>query len=51
MGFYANQLTAIPEGDKYELLGWAMPRFGKFSVSRAYFSWLCPKKPTTSTPT
>ena len=38
MGFYANQLTAIPEGDKYELLGWAMPRFGKFSVSRAYFS-------------
>ena len=44
MGFYANQLTAIPEGDKYELLGWAMPRFGKFSVSRAYFSWLCPKK-------
>ena len=21
-----------------------MPRFGKFSVSRAYFSWLCPKK-------
>ncbi|MDE5578761.1 MAG: Na(+)-translocating NADH-quinone reductase subunit A [Alistipes sp.] len=44
LGYYANQLTAIPEGDKYELLGWAMPRFGKFSVSRAYFSWLCPKK-------
>ena len=44
IGFYANQLTVIPEGDKFELLGWAMPRFGKFSVSRAYFSWLCPKK-------
>ncbi len=42
--FYADQLTLIPEGDKYELLGWAMPRFKKFSVSRAYFSWLCPKK-------
>lgn len=42
--FGANQITLIPEGDKYELLGWAMPRFGKFSVSRAYFSWLCPKK-------
>lgn len=42
--FYANQVTVIPEGDKYELLGWAMPRFGKFSVSRAYFSWLCPKR-------
>lgn len=42
--YYANQLTVIPEGDKYELLGWAMPRFKKFSVSRAYFSWLCPKR-------
>ena len=42
--YYANQLTVIPEGDKYELLGWAMPRLKKFSVSRAYFSWLCPKK-------
>lgn len=49
VGFYANQLTAIPEGDKYELLGWAMPRLKKFSVSRAYFSWLCPKRSTTST--
>lgn len=44
LAFYANQLTVIPEGDKYELLGWAMPRCKKFSVSRAYFSWLCPKK-------
>jgi Na+-transporting NADH:ubiquinone oxidoreductase subunit A len=44
LSFYANQLTIIPEGDKYELFGWMMPRFKKFSVSRAYFSWLCPKK-------
>ena len=44
ISFYANQLTVIPEGDKYEMLGWAMPRFDKFSVSRAYFSWLRPKK-------
>ena len=44
LSFYANQITVIPEGDKYELLGWAMPRLKKFSVSRAYFSWLCPKK-------
>ncbi|MEG0808068.1 MAG: Na(+)-translocating NADH-quinone reductase subunit A [Alistipes sp.] len=42
--FYANQLTVIPEGDKYELLGWALPRFNKFSVSKAYFSWICPHK-------
>jgi Na+-transporting NADH:ubiquinone oxidoreductase subunit A len=40
----AHQITVIPEGDKYEMLGWAMPRFKKFSVSRAYFSWLCPRK-------
>ncbi|MFI3289553.1 MAG: Na(+)-translocating NADH-quinone reductase subunit A [Rikenellaceae bacterium] len=44
LSFYANAVTLIPEGDKYELLGWAMPRFGKFSVSRAYFSWLFPSK-------
>ena len=44
LGVNANQITAIPEGDEYELLGWAMPRFKKFSVSRAYFSWLFPWK-------
>ena len=44
IGFYANMVTVIPEGNHYELLGWAMPRLNKFSVSRAYFSWLCPKK-------
>ena len=42
LGVNANQITVIPEGDDYELLGWAMPRFKKFSVSRAYFSWLFP---------
>ena len=40
----ANMLTLIPEGDKYEFLGWAMPRFHRFSVSGSYFSWLFPKK-------
>jgi Na+-transporting NADH:ubiquinone oxidoreductase subunit A len=44
MGFYANQLSVIPEGEHHEMLGWAMPRFGKFSVSRTYFSWLQPGK-------
>ncbi|MFI3293438.1 MAG: Na(+)-translocating NADH-quinone reductase subunit A [Rikenellaceae bacterium] len=44
IAFYANQLTLIPEGDKYEFIGWLMPRFSKFSVSKSYFSWLCPKK-------
>ena len=44
LSYYANQVTVIPEGDKYELFGWAMPRLKKFSVSRSYFSWLFPKK-------
>ena len=44
INFYANMLSVIPEGDHYEMLGWMMPRFSKFSVSRAYFSWLCPNK-------
>lgn len=44
LGYYANQVTVIPEGNHYELLGWAMPRFSKFSVSRAYFSWLFPNR-------
>ncbi len=42
--YNANQITVIPEGDKYEFMGWAMPRLGAFSVSRSYFSWLCPKR-------
>ncbi|MBO5771454.1 MAG: Na(+)-translocating NADH-quinone reductase subunit A [Alistipes sp.] len=44
LGYYSNQLTLIPEGDCYEFMGWAMPRFKKFSVSRAYFSWLFPNR-------
>ena len=44
LGYYSNQLTVIPEGDDYEFMGWAMPRFSKFSVSRAYFSWLFPNR-------
>ncbi|MEG1954463.1 MAG: Na(+)-translocating NADH-quinone reductase subunit A [Mucinivorans sp.] len=44
LGFYNNTLSAIAEGDYHEFAGWAMPRFGKFSLSRSYFSWLMPHK-------
>jgi Na+-transporting NADH:ubiquinone oxidoreductase subunit A len=44
LGFYHSQITAIPEGDEYEFIGWATPGFGKFSVSRSFFSWMCSKK-------
>lgn len=45
LGYYDNQITAIPEGDDYELFGWNKPVFNKVSTSRALtFSWLNPKK-------
>ena len=45
LGAFSNMVTVIPDGsDKHEILGWAMPRFGEFSVSRAYFSFLFPNK-------
>jgi Na+-transporting NADH:ubiquinone oxidoreductase subunit A len=47
IGFYDNQITVIPEGNYYEFVGWATPGFGKFSVSRTFFSWLTPKKEYT----
>jgi len=44
LSFYENQITAIPEGDKPEFLGWLLPGFEKLSLSRSYFSWLRPKR-------
>jgi Na+-transporting NADH:ubiquinone oxidoreductase subunit A len=44
IGNFDQQITIVPEGNHYEFLGWAMPRFKKFSFSRSYFSWLFPKK-------
>ena len=40
MSFYENQLTAIPEGDQPEFLGWLLPGLNKLSLSRTFFSWL-----------
>jgi len=44
LGFYDNMITIIPEGNYYEFMGWALPGFNKYSLSRTYFSWLNPKK-------
>ncbi len=44
LGYYDEQVTVIPEGDKPELLGWLIPRTDKFSVSRTFFSFLMPWK-------
>ncbi len=45
LGYYSNQITAIPEGDDYEFFGWNKPIFDKVSITRALtFSWLKPNK-------
>ncbi|MDL2251374.1 Na(+)-translocating NADH-quinone reductase subunit A [Odoribacter sp. OttesenSCG-928-J03] len=48
LGYYANQITVIPEGDYYEFLGWGMPGLNKFSASKLFpsflFSLICPNK-------
>ena len=41
---YATQISVIKEGrDQHELIGWAMPRFNKFSASRIYFTGILQK--------
>ena len=44
LGFYHNQLSVLPEGNSHEFLGWLMPGLQKFSMSRAFFSWLSPSR-------
>ena len=44
LGFYDSLISVIPEGNYYEFLGWGLPGFKKFSMSRTFFSWLTPKK-------
>lgn len=43
IGFYDSQITVIPEGDEYELLGWASPGINKYSASKTFLSALFPK--------
>lgn len=44
VSYQCDQITVIPEGDDvHEMFGWALPGFGKFSMSRSFFSWLAPK--------
>lgn len=45
LGPHTSTISVLPEGNHAdEMLGWIMPRLKQFSVSRSYFSWLCPKK-------
>lgn len=40
LGYNDRMVTAIPEGNFHEFLGWALPGFDKFSHTRTFFSWL-----------
>ena len=40
LGFYDSQITVIPEGNYYEMFGWAMPGLKKYTFSRAFMSAL-----------
>jgi len=44
LGFFDQAVTVIPEGDDYELLGWALPGKDKFSGSKTFLSALFPGK-------
>lgn len=44
IGFYSTHVTVIPEGDYYEFLGWGLPGFDKFSVSRSFPAFLFKNK-------
>lgn len=44
ISYYDSQVTVIEEGNKPTFMGWLAPGFGKYSFSRAFFSWLQPNK-------
>jgi Na+-transporting NADH:ubiquinone oxidoreductase subunit A len=44
LGYNDRMITAIPEGNFHEFLGWALPGFNKFSHTRTFFSWLASGK-------
>ncbi len=45
LGFYPNELTLIPEGNKYRMFGWLPFTYNNIpSRSRTSLSWLFPKK-------
>lgn len=44
LGYNDDMITVIPEGNYYEMFGWAKPGFNKYTASRNYFSWMIPGK-------
>lgn len=44
LGHFDDQVTVIPEGNYYELFGWAVPGFNKYSAGKTFLSALRSKK-------
>lgn len=44
VGFYDSQVSIIPEGDHFEMFGWALPGFNKFSFYHSFPTWMMPGK-------
>ncbi len=44
LGFYDQQITAIPEGDEPEFMGWLLPSEARPSISKTFLSYLLPSK-------
>ena len=44
LGFSDQMVSVIPEGDEYELVGWALPGLDKFSGTKTFLASFLPKK-------
>jgi len=44
LGFYDDQVTAVEEGDDFDLFGWLVPEKSRPTVSRTYLSYFTPKR-------
>ena len=43
LGAYDDLVSIVPEGDRYEFMGWLMPGVRKYSFSRTFLSGFLPK--------
>lgn len=44
LGFYDRQITVVDEGGEREFIGWLLPGFRKWSLSRTFLAWITPKR-------
>lgn len=44
LGYYHHQVSVIREDAEPEFVGWLLPGFDKFSLSKTFFSWAMPGK-------